>query len=1062
MVSLKGAPVKAWPTLSAGEAFGEEHTNDLHFTCYSVRTPEVPASDKGTGYPAQWTSPQPRLTKGALALMEPEDEAIPPKIEARGTTLAVDYDLPNHATWTAAGVAEVAKLMERAGQLVPMLAHPSVFYTTAKGMRLVWFLSEPVPVDGPGGLEDLLGGLIATCVQAGLNVDPTCRDWTRIFRLPRVRREDEKVPGVVTYSRTIEQAYLHQSWNRYDPTANESAPAGGQVFAYHPHSIRPLSRWIMAEFMSPKGDPVTPQLGELGQLWRSVIGHPPQTIRQRLASVPLPAQPTSADVAMLHGDAEHSQPAHILTHSIKSWITSWAKSRGRSQVPLPSAVHAYEMLYGGQSLVTDPTKSGQLHAGVVKLVNAMCFTLRRQLGNPVTPDMIYALAVQKARAANNLRTSNRRDETVLDGEVWSAVGWAYRQQVSHALIEQEHEQNRTLAEEAYQQSQLVDMSSQIEVVKAALLAAIEREGPAGAPPMPMHFDWVDRNWKKLLIVNAQKAGNAVLQITPQGQVAYSLLAVTHGALLANIQRCGHSLIQDKNPPPKSDPGARPTDRSEASLLSDYGYVTDEIRASRLITHNKIEVRERSGELHVGFVKRLPGMRTDIRPCFDSRVHEWLCCLGGKYTEKFLDWLACFHRIGEQCCGLYIQGPAKIGKGMLGKALSEMTEAKTFAPFHTVMESFQDMMVLSPFVWMDESASTAQRSMQSMMHTYKKLVTGEFNSPNSKGDKMFRIDSQWRVLITSNRDDSLKPDKDMNKDDLEAIAQRTLHIDPDAAGCLSLLQRVGEARGTAGWVEKVIPAHIAWLAEERAPAIAAAPQSRLLVMGENSPWLQAMATKTEGTNLVLRALARLLRGAEPGGVLNTAYAASQAAAMEVCEGFIRVNKSALKETMANIFESERDTRIPNESAIELSLKHLSGAKESKIRVRKANAQLGKHSARRRVWEIDFANIIRACHTAGEEVDFRATMGEEPWRAATPPEVVQEYDQATLDHRATLPPEQTAPASAPRPAYTNGHTSNGHVNGHHPAPAHAGHVPSSQPFVGAPPPLPPVPPPLPGLN
>lgn len=1047
MVSQKGYPVKQFPLVSAAQAFGDEHLNDLHFTCYNAFSKEGVRS--GTS---------PRLTKGVLALIERISEGPLAGAQVLGTSLAVDYDLPNHATWTPELVSSTKDMLDRAAERAPIIAQPSVFYTTAKGMRLVWFLAEPVPVDGPSGLEDLLGGLIVTCVQAGLYVDPSCKDWTRIFRLPRVRREDEKAPGVVVHSRTTDQAYLHQSWGRYDFTANE--PIAEQVVMHHASTVRPLSRWQYPELVDSDGRAASPQIGELAQLWKAQIGREPLTVRQRMAKVQLPDQPSNADVAMLYSEDESSSASHVLTHSIKAWITAWAKVKGKNQTPLAAAVYAFEILYNGKSLIKDPAASGQLHAGVLKLANAICSTLREHLGDPVTPDMVYALVLQRARSADKERPEgSRRDPKVLEDEVWSVVGWAYQQQRSQTILEDEHVQQEVLAQETHLRTQLVDESSQIDHIKRALREAIRRSDQTGAPVMPAHYDWVEKHWGKLLIINVQGAGNAALQITPAGKVVYSAVAKSHGALLALTERCGHDLIITEKPATTSGP---PVERSEPALLKQYATVTDALRSSRLITHNTIELQERAGELQVGFIKRLPGMRTDIRPCRDSTIHNWLYALGGNHAEKFLDWLAVFHLIEYQCCGLYIQGPPGIGKGMLGKALAYLTEATASAPFYSVMESFQDMMVQTPYVWMDETASTAQRSMKSMMHTYKTLVTGEFDTPNSKGEKVNRIEGQWRVLITSNRDDSLKPDKDMNEDDLKAIAERTLHIEPDSKGCLEILRSVGKARGTEGWIERGIPGHIAWLAQERAPALVAGMTDRLLIMGEDSPWLAAMATKTEGTNILLRTIARILRGSDPTMAMDDACKA----AVEAVGDVVLINRDAMKDAMTGLFGGERDTRIPNGTAIELSLKHLSGAKESEGKTRKGPA-MGKYPARRRVWEINLGKLMRACYTSGEEIDFRSTITDEVWRRLAPPEVVKEHDDLVAleraEHQATA---MRTPPAPPKPEWMNGHTNghvNGHVNGHHPAPVHVGHTPSSQPFLGAgPPPPPPQPPPLPGLN
>ena len=57
-------------------------------------------------------------------------------------------------------------------------------YTTTHGARLIYALSTPVPVDEA---EGLIAGVVRDFRLYGIVLDPL-KDWTRLFRLPRVTR----------------------------------------------------------------------------------------------------------------------------------------------------------------------------------------------------------------------------------------------------------------------------------------------------------------------------------------------------------------------------------------------------------------------------------------------------------------------------------------------------------------------------------------------------------------------------------------------------------------------------------------------------------------------------------------------------------------------------------------------------------------------------------------------------------------------------------------------------------------------------------------------------------
>ncbi len=138
------------------------HNTDAHLVTYIVSQDGVPLDR------------QPRVNKGGL------DWLIEQGFTVECDALFCDVDNPGHAEWTKERRAE---LDEQLTQL-PVLSTCGI-YLTLHGYRLIQPLDEPVAVPS---VERYLDSWLDELSQAGLEPDPACRDWTRHFRLPNVKR----------------------------------------------------------------------------------------------------------------------------------------------------------------------------------------------------------------------------------------------------------------------------------------------------------------------------------------------------------------------------------------------------------------------------------------------------------------------------------------------------------------------------------------------------------------------------------------------------------------------------------------------------------------------------------------------------------------------------------------------------------------------------------------------------------------------------------------------------------------------------------------------------------
>jgi hypothetical protein len=145
----------AYEVLDLREALERVYTTDAHFVTYVV----------------EGATRQPRLNKSGLPYF---DRPV------FTTTFVCDVDNPGHAEWDDALRAQAARDWEG----IPSLSTCGLYHTL-HGRRFVQPIAEPIPV---AGAELYLRRWLLGLESAGIAVDWTCRDWTRHFRLPHVRR----------------------------------------------------------------------------------------------------------------------------------------------------------------------------------------------------------------------------------------------------------------------------------------------------------------------------------------------------------------------------------------------------------------------------------------------------------------------------------------------------------------------------------------------------------------------------------------------------------------------------------------------------------------------------------------------------------------------------------------------------------------------------------------------------------------------------------------------------------------------------------------------------------
>lgn len=181
-----GNPVKPLMILrDLASLFEEDETDDAHVVAYCVYQDGEPVER------------QPRLNKDVLAALRAEG------LEVMCHTVWIDLDLKDmvgekgKVKWTDLTDSQAGQVWSQVEEAHERLTAKhmawTASYTTSGGLRFVHALA--LPVHAGEGYEALLARFHAAYQLAGLPVDEACRDWTRLYRAPRVTRDGQLTVG---------------------------------------------------------------------------------------------------------------------------------------------------------------------------------------------------------------------------------------------------------------------------------------------------------------------------------------------------------------------------------------------------------------------------------------------------------------------------------------------------------------------------------------------------------------------------------------------------------------------------------------------------------------------------------------------------------------------------------------------------------------------------------------------------------------------------------------------------------------------------------------------------
>lgn len=153
------------------DALAATYDTDAHLVTYQVIAPD-----------GRSLSHQPRICKTATDWLDVEGFRV------ELDTIACDVDNPGHAPWSP----PLRQAFDALWSAPPAVLETVGVHFTRHGFHLFQALDEPLAADVvERTLRAWLRELAAALEASGgpwLEPDPACKDWTRHFRLPHVRR----------------------------------------------------------------------------------------------------------------------------------------------------------------------------------------------------------------------------------------------------------------------------------------------------------------------------------------------------------------------------------------------------------------------------------------------------------------------------------------------------------------------------------------------------------------------------------------------------------------------------------------------------------------------------------------------------------------------------------------------------------------------------------------------------------------------------------------------------------------------------------------------------------
>lgn len=248
------------------------------------------------------------------------------------------------------------------------------------------------------------------------------------------------------------------------------------------------------------------------------------------------------------------------------------------------------------------------------------------------------------------------------------------------------------------------------------------------------------------------------------------------------------------------------------------------------------------EANETFTEAVCPMR-DVAPVRDPDVEAWLDAFFGAEREKGLDWLATAGDLERYTCALYLSGPPATGKTLLANGVSRLWSVGGPSELGRILENFNEDLMRCPLIFADEHIPAGFRGQRTSTEL-RNLIGNNRRTLNRKFLPQAPLVGAIRLILAANNDRLLAFNEDLSQHDLEAVAERFLHV--NTAGAQGFFRRFPGGKAPQSWIEgDAIAGHVRWLMENRQVQ----HDGRFLVAGSTSRMHQMLATSGRAAPVV---------------------------------------------------------------------------------------------------------------------------------------------------------------------------------------------------------------------
>lgn len=761
---------------------GLEHSRALALEDFCAAQPD---DRMAVAYEVPGESAFPRLNLSAATVLA--DHGMEPQLQ----WIILDVDNPAHTPWASPEAARAAatRLDFDAGTLAT-----AGIYSTRAGFRLLWHLEPSLPVSRANGF--LAAWVDKVAKETGLLVDERSAEWTRLFRLPRAKRDGQVLePAVLDLSALAP----------LDPWATGLVPeattlSAGSSWGSCPEAPLDLSpeqqaaAW--AHPWAQEGRPVPPDEG----------GHTYDTLKRSMAAVAAAGGIVDAHVLMsIFWESVLATPGRTMAEAWK--LAGWVADREAANskeldaamdagIPTASSLpevtsemwRAVEPYFRGKHA---PLFS-RLRAGVdlsrtksenlPKLLEAARLILKH--AEPPSPKALYAMLFPVAKSCR------------LDTEqVWTQV-----------------------------------------------LALYQDARTASADPAKMAKAWAAKHPVTIAIVGSDQE----LYQLDTSRSPPSYIPAGKSTLLMIHNRVTRPGLPDGV---DIDFGALPL----PDILNNWGAWAERVEYVSGFSGTKFDRSRRVLQrgVHVLAAKEA---------AFDEKVDAWLRVLGASDPERFLDWLACVTYTQDQpLSAVYLANSVPgAGKSLFLEGLASLW-GRPRTDYGAVNADFNGALLDSPIIAADEGITLKPGQEGEASERFRNLVANNTHPVRQKFMADATLNGALRVVVTANDDKGIPFRKALSQNGLDAVAQRIMFLEtsPEAA---QMLRDYGGRRGLVDWVlpgiqPGRIARHILWLRDNRKVE----PGSRFLVEGRMTDWHREFAASQGIKPDILHILSKMVLG-----------------------------------------------------------------------------------------------------------------------------------------------------------------------------------------------------------